>query len=179
MQYFKGDDIEKKFEACGIDILDSLSASKDAFLAGAYSCGPMGDLLWETFRSPLANAITRDIFRTFFNTLFTEFISSGTFESYITVFKKIFDDSVNVQFTVPGPGLLTIAITADSPVESDFVAREVEGSTFVYYSMLTQAGENIEFQTIKGFQSQYELEQMLFELVPAGISTTITLSLVG
>jgi hypothetical protein len=48
---------------------------------------------------------------------------------------------------------------------------------YQYYDLVTQEGDILGFQTLKGFKSQYEVEQMLFELVPAGIFVTINLTL--
>lgn len=104
MQKFKDDAIENKFIEAGSPILDALSMSKDDFFDGAYDCGPLGDLLHEGDRSPLSNAIKLEIFRNCFNTVYENFRSSGTFESYLVIFAKIFGDTVDVEFTVPGPG---------------------------------------------------------------------------
>lgn len=179
MQKFKDDAIENKFIEAGSPILDALSMSKDDFFDGAYDCGPLGDLLHEGDRSPLSNAIKLEIFRNCFNTVYENFRSSGTFESYLVIFAKIFGDTVDVEFTVPGPGKLQIAITASELELFDFVARHIHDNDYlfddvVYYD--DDGQDNIIFQTVKGFHTQYELEQMLFELVPAGIFTEITLT---
>ena len=179
-QKFKGDDLELKMEACASTLLDALSLQKDLFFEGAYECASLGDVLYESERSPLSNAIIQSIFRISFPEIFEAFTVSGSFESYITVFQKIFGDDVEIEFTVPGPGKLQIEITATGLEESDFVARHISNNTYVFDNVIyyDDDGEgNIEFQTIKGFQTQYELEQMLFELVPDGIYTEITLNL--
>lgn len=175
-QFFKGDDIEKQYYNSGKPAFDSTSAQLDAFAAGAYSTGPLGDMIYETDRAPLTTAISQDIFRVAFQQIFAAFAVPGTFESYLTVFRAVFGPDVQVTFTVPGPGKLTIAIIATDLDISNFDARYIVGSSYVFYDMVTQAGDNIVFQTVHGFQSQYDLEQMLFEMVPAPISTTITLS---
>ncbi len=181
MQKYKGDAIEQKYINSGTPILDQLSMAKDDFYAGAYDCGPLGDLLHDIKRSPLANAITAEIFRTSFNTIYEAFRVSGSFESYLTVFRKIFGDDVEVDFTVTAPGKLSIDITAEHIEESNFVARHIVSNAYLYdnviwYDGVDDPGGNIIFQSVKGFKTQYELEQMLFEMVPAGIFTTITLS---
>jgi hypothetical protein len=178
MQYFKGDDLEKQFYNSASPIMDIVSSDKDDFAEGAYEAGPLGDLIYTANRAPLANAITQTIFRLAFKEIFDAFVVAGTFESYITVFKKIFGDDVTITFTVPGDGKLTIAIAAAGVDELYFTARVIVSNTYEFDHVITQDGiDNIMFQTLKGFQSQYELEQMLFEMVPAGIFTTITLTL--
>lgn len=178
MQNFKGDATELKFRASGEGILDLLTIQLDAFYDGAYSAAPLGDVLYDTERSPLANAIDRDIFRNSFDEIFQAFIVSGSFESYLTVFNKIFGAEVEVAFTVPAPGKLQIAIEADEVELSPWVARTIQDNLYVFDEMIEEdSGDNICFQTIKGFKTQYELEQMLYELVPAGIYTEITLTL--
>jgi hypothetical protein len=153
--------------------------AKDDFFDGAYDAGPLGDLLHEGDISPLSNAINLAIFRACFNTIYDEFKASGTFESYLVVFRKIFGDDVVVSFTVPGPGKLNIDITAEHLEESFFVARHIFDDAYLFDNVkyYDDDGEGeILFQSVKGFKTQYELEQMLFEMVPAGIYTQITLS---
>lgn len=175
--YKNGDLVELKFLNSASDLLDVLGAERDDFFEGAYEADDLGRVLWDLDASPLSNAIDRDIFATSFAEIFDAFVVAGTAESYITVFKKIFGDDVVVEFTVPAPGKLAINIEAQGVELTNFISREISNDTYVFSNMITQAGENIVFQSIKGFTSQYELEQMLYEMVPAGIWTTITLTL--
>lgn len=177
-QFFKGDDFELKMDLSASPIHDDIEAQLDDFFDDAYNCMILGDIIYESGRSPLSNAIDQEIFRQSFQEIFTAFTVAGSFDSYLTVFKKIFGDSVQVDFTVPAPGKLNIDIIADEVELSYFVARTVENNEYVYSPMITQdMVDNIMFQSIKGFKTQYELEQMLHEMVPAGIYTVITLDL--
>lgn len=179
MQYFKGDEIELKYAAAGTPIADLLSENKSAFFDDAYACFILGELIYDTDRAPLARAIPREIFRESFSTIFNSFLTAGSFESYITVFKNIFGDDVEITFGVPAPGKLTIDIVAAGFQLSDAIVRQIEDNLYVNYELVTDESDNIAFQTIKGFESQYELEQMLFEMVPDGIYTEISLTVGG
>lgn len=179
MQKFKNDAIENKFINAGSPIFDQMSMAKDEFFDGCYDCGPLGDLLHDIKRSPLANAIKLEIFRNFYNTVYEAFRYSGTFESYLTVFAKIFGDTVEVEFTVPGPGKLNIDIVADELELFNFIARHISNNAYLYDNVVYEDDDgidNIIFQTVKGFHTEYELNQMLREMVPAGIYTEITLT---
>lgn len=176
MQFYKGDATEQKYYASGEGILDLIGIQLDDFLQGAYSCYPLGDMIWDTGRSPLANAIPRSIFRESFPELFESFRAAGTFEAYISVFKKIFGDDVVIDFTVPAPGKLNIDIEATGVELSNFVARRIVTGAYVFDEVVDDEDDNIVFQTVKGFQSEYELNQMLKEMVPAGIYTEISLT---
>lgn len=177
-KYKATDAVETKFYESAAPLFDILSGERDDFFNGAYACFVLGEVLWDTDRSPLSNAISREIFRTSFEGIFDSFVEVGSFESYISVFKKIFGDDVDVQFTVPAPGKLEIDITATTVELTNFAARIIESNAYVLYDVITQdAVDEIVFQSIKGFTSQYELERMLFEMVPAGVWTTITLDL--
>lgn len=178
-QFFKGDEQEQKFFESGDNIVSQLSAGKSEFFAGAYTTAALGDLLYDTARAPLSNAIPRDIFRTSFSVIFDAFLVAGSFESYLTVFRNIFGNDVDVEFTVPDPGKLNIDITAAGSELNDFVARVIEAGNLVLHEVVDEEGDNIAFQTIKGFESQYELEKMLFEMVPGGIYTQISLTIGG
>lgn len=176
MQKFKGDEFEEQMIRVGQDPLDQCSFQKNLFSAGAYEAYPLGDVLYDSKRAPLTNAIVKNIFRESFKEIFDCFIESGNFESYLTVFRKIFGNDVEVEFTIPSPGHLQIDIVAAGLEISDFVARYIEENEYLFDEIIDQEGDNIAFQTVKGFESEYELEQMLFELVPAGIHTEITLT---
>lgn len=178
MQKFKGDALEDKMIACAETICAQLSNALSDFYSDAYQCQAFGDMIYESGRSPLSNAILQSIYRESFKQIFDAFVDCGSFEAYITVFKKIFGEDVDITFTIPAAGKLNIDIVAAGVEESNFIAREIVDNEYVIDEVLDQVdSENIVFQTIKGFQSQYELEQMLFEMVPAGIFTTITLDL--
>lgn len=177
MQFFKGDDLEKKFYEAARPTFDLLSGHKTDFFNGAYETAPLGDLIYSSGRAPLSSAILQSIFRLSFKQIFDAFVTAGTFESYIVVFKKIFGDNVGITFTVPAPGKLNIAILASGLEFSNFVARRIEDEVYIFDEVIDDLGNNIVFQTVKGFQSQYELETMLFEMVPGGIFTTITLTI--
>lgn len=177
-QYFKGDSEELKYYNSAAPILDILRDERETFFDEAYACFVLGEILYDSNRSPLSNAIERDIFRSSFESIFDAFTVAGSFESYIAVFKKIFGDDVDITFTVPDAGKLTIDIVAQGIELKTFVARSIVDDAYVFSPIVTQDGlDNIVFQSIKGFTSQYELEQMLFEMVPAGVYTNINLSL--
>lgn len=177
MQYFNGDDVEKKYYNSGAVKMNELSLQKDEFFDDAYACQVFGDLLFEEMRSPLSNAMPKEIFRESFSEIVQSFIEVGTFESYLTVFRKIFGPDVDVTFTVPAAGKLNILIVAEGLEISNFVSRYIQSNQYNFDNVITQDGDQIVFQTVNGFQSQYELEQMLFEMVPSGIFTSITLTI--
>lgn len=178
MQKFKENDaLEDKVEAIAEPLLTVIGSDLDTMLADADESGPFGDMIWESQRSPLASAIRKEIFRVGFKQIFESYVSVGTFEAYITVWKKIFGDSVDITFTVPGPGELDIEIETDIVELHDLVARRIESNIYLFDDLVDYNGDNILVQTIKGFQTQYELEQMLFEMIPVGVYTTISLSL--
>ena len=162
-QFFKNGDAEElKYYNSAAPISDQLSAEKDQFNQDAYACFVLGELIYDNDLSPLANAIPREIFRESFQSIFDAFLTAGSFESYLSVFRKIFGDDVEVTFGVPAPGKLTIDIVAAGVQLSPFVARYIESNTYVFHNVVDDEGDQIVFQTIKGFESQYELEKMLF-----------------
>lgn len=180
MQFFRQEDQDElKYYEAGRPIIEELGLQRDLFYAGAYENGAMGDMLFENALTPLTNAVTQQVFRTAFKEIFDAFVMGGSFESYLTVFRKIFGDDVDVEFTVPSPGQLNIEINAVGLELSDFVVRRIVDNQYVFDNVVDHEGNQIVFQTVKGIESEYELEQMLFELVPAGIFTQITLNFGG
>lgn len=177
MQYFKGDDLELKFYEVGRELFDDLSFQRDIFYDEAYECFILGDVIWRNRFSPLANAIPEAVFRESFSVIFDSFTFAGSFESYLTVFRRVFGDDVDVTFTVPGPGKLNIDIIANSVQLDLFVARYISDNAYIFDEIIDDEGDNIVFQSFKGLESEYELNQMLFEMVPAGIYTEISLTI--
>lgn len=176
-QLFKGDELERKFFEAGSPAFDETSQQLDLFFDGAFDAYALGEILYDSGRSPLANAIPRRIFREAFASIFNSFLVAGSFESYLTVFRTIFGDDVVVTFTVPGPGKLQIDIVAAGLQLDLFVTRYIENNAYLFDYIVDHEGDNIVFQTVKGFETQYELEQMLFEMVPDGIYTEINLTI--
>lgn len=178
-QFFKGDEFEKKFYYSANPAIQALEIGKDDFFDGAYECYKLGEVLYDSNRAPLSNAIARAIFRESFATIFDSFVEAGSFESYLTVFRNIFGDDVDVTFTVPAPGKLQIDIVAAGLATYNFVTRRIAGDNYERDTMIDRDGDTILLRSIKGFETQYELEQMLFEMVPAGIYTEISLTIGG
>lgn len=178
MQYFKGDAKEIKVVAAGLSATEVIGLRLDAFFEGAYETVPLGEMIFDNAFAPLSNAIRRDIFARSFKQLFESFQHAGTFEAYLEVFRKIFGDDVEVEFTVPAAGKLNIVINSTNTEESTFVARQIVGNDFEYDPVITQDGQDtLVFSSIQGFTSEYELQTMLFEMVPGGIFTNITLTI--
>lgn len=182
-QFYKGDAVELQFFNSRNPITQQLETGKDELYAGAYSCFKLGEVLYDSGRSPLANAIPREIFREVFATLFDSFLLAGGLESYLTVFKTIFGEDVDVEFTIPAPGKLEIDIVASGQAFFNIIGREIQDDVYVRYNIIgrDELGDefNITGRGIKGFETQYELEQMLFEMVPGGIYTVISLTIGG
>ena len=175
-QFFKGDAEEQKYYESGRVISEILSGQKSEFYEGAYGCFVLGELLYDNDYAPLSNAIPREIFRESFAVIFESFLVAGSFESYLETFRNIFGDDVEVEFTVPAPGKLQIEIVATGLAIYGTIVREIGNDAYEYFTLTDDEGDRIVLQAVKGFNSQYELEQMLFEMVPAGIYTEIDLT---
>src|ERR1044071_6027784 len=99
-QFYKGDALEQKVFSVVKPTLDNISLQKDLFFDGSYEASGLGEVIFDAGLSPLSNAISRDVFRDAFKQIFDAFVAAGTFESYLTVFRKIFGDDVSVNFAV-------------------------------------------------------------------------------
>lgn len=177
MQFFKGDELERKFVNSGLPYLNARSNQKTNLFNQAYFCYLLGDVIVEDNLSPLARAIPQEIFRQSFPGIFEAFVLGGTAESYLQVFQFIFGEDANINFTVPGPGQLEIDIVVTGTDIFDLIYREINGDDILIDEIIDDEGDNISVQIFKRFVSQYELEQVLFELVPAGIFTDIDLTI--
>ena len=177
MQNFKGDESELKFISSASPLLTIIGSDLNEMHENCYDCYLLGDAIYDAGAAPLTNAIIQTVFREAFNEIFKNFAVAGTFESYIAVFTKIFGENVEIDFTIPAEGKLFIDITADQVELSNFVARYIEDNAYIFDNVVTEIDDQIVFQTIKGFQTEAELNNMLTEMVPAGIYTEISLTL--
>jgi hypothetical protein len=178
VQKFKESDaLEEKFYQAGLEAMETIGSQRDQFFSGAYETYALGEMIYDTGRSPLSNAIVRTIFRETFKEIFDAFIAGGTFEAYLTVFRKIFGEDVIVEFTVPEPGKLNIDITATGLEVYDLLSRYIVDNEYFFDEVINYDSDNIATQGVKGFETQYEVEQMLRELIPAGIFTAISLTI--
>lgn len=179
MQYFKGDANELKMYGTISPMFEAQILALNEYWENVYSCQPLGEFLYDSNRVPLVNAIRREIFITSFKEIFESWEFTGTFESYILVFNKIFGVDVVVDFTVPGPGLLEIDITTSGFQLFEAIWREIVDNAYVTDHIVDENGDNILFSTVQGFETQQEAEVMLFTMVPNGIFTTVTLTIEG
>lgn len=145
VQLFKGDALELKMAEVGLAPANSIALSLDLFFQGAYSSRPLGEFLYDQNRIPLVNAIKREIFIQSFRELLDAFAYAGTLESYISLFKKIFGEDVQIEFTMQGPsgGLAEYAFIDD---EGDFIV-DGDGDVLYFGEPFAAGRLNIDIQT--------------------------------
>lgn len=170
MQAFKiNDALEARVRGCFTPLLDQLSDDRDEFYDGVEEAYPLGRVIWDLKRAPLTDELPREIYAASFFAIFGLFTRPGTFEFYLSVCRAVWGDDVEVEFSTPNPGWLTISITAATIVQDDFVARQIESGQYVYYTVLDDAGDTIVFQDREGLRTQEQTNALFRDLVPAGI----------
>ena len=176
MQAFKEtDEIEKKVRDILLPLLTVTSNEKTEMYNGAYTAYPLGDVLYDLMRSPLARNMSKESFRTSFFAIHELFTRPGTFEFYMDVFRAVFGDDVDVEFTVPAPGKLLINVEALDIVNDLFMARSIVDNQYVQDEVIDEVGDNIVFQGTQGLKTQREVEALIYELYPAGLWVQTTL----
>lgn len=177
IQYFKAnDDLEKKVASCFLPMLLLVDGVRDDFFEGAYNAYPLGDVLANT-GDPIAQVMPIEVFRASFPEIHMLFTRPGTFEFYLTVFRKIWGEDVEVTFTVPAPGKLLIDIVALTAAYNLAMARRIVDNAYVRDEIIDQDGDNLIFLGTQGLQTQRQAENIIRELAPAGLWTEITLSI--
>lgn len=176
LQRFKeSDDLETKILAAVSAALNPISTDLDNFLAGAFTCYLLGDALYDADRDPMVGVVTRDVFRESFFAFHELFTKPGTFEFWLTLFRAIWGEDVEVEFTIPNPGQLVINIS-EVHVETFYLtARRIVNNAYIYENLITQADEKILAQVQIGFRTQQEVDAMTKEIAVNGIYTKINL----
>lgn len=175
-QKFKGDTTELQMEAAGSLPFDICTIELESFLSGCYDSNPFLLMLYDAGRMPFVERVPRDAFIGFIKQAIPNFPTTGTFETYLFILKSIFGPETVVFFEVPAPGKITMLVSAGDILSFDWVATEFNGVDIDTYSVIDNEGDQIQFQGIAGIDSQAELEQLLSELIPAGIYPDITLA---
>ena len=176
MQKFNPNDpIEQKVIDSFLPYLEEISDDKDLFFDEAYQCFRLGDVLFDLDRSPLANAIQKDFFRSSFFAIHDLFTRPSTFDFYMEVFFAIFGENVEVEFVIPSPGVLNINIEVLNLSLDVLQARQVESGQYVFYDLLTSDGDTLVAQVPTGPKTQSAIDAIMIELNAQGIFVTTTL----
>lgn len=179
MQNFKTSDLmEQKFREAGLPVLNNLVLARQELFAGAYTCYALGDVLYITKASPMSGIITQENFRMGFAAIHDLFTRPGTFEFYMDVFRAIFGDSVQVEFTRPAPGKLLINVESLDAVEYPLLGRSIVDNTYIYDNVVARDGDLIVGQGTQGIKTQQEMDALMREITPAGgwIVTTLVIT---
>ena len=182
MQAFKEtDEKEEKVVATAFPVLDLISNDRTDFFDGAYEAFPLGDVLFDLDRDPLVGVITRETFRSSFFAIHQLFTRPGTFEFYLDVFRAVWGDDVEVEFSIPQPGVLQINIHALDVQLNIAVARRIVNNSYVYDEIMLQGGDydgdTLAFQGTQGIKTQNETDALISELHPAGVFVQATLDI--
>lgn len=174
-QYFKGDPLELKMDAAGRRAFDITDGALDSYWTNAYTAADFLLMLYDTGRMPFSDRVPREAFVGFIRMMIPNFSVIGTFEAYLFIIQSIFGASSNVLFDVPGPGQLSMIIATPATLEFDWQGQEVGSSGYQSFGMQTSDGYDLQFRGISGIDSEPKLKQLLSELIPLGVFTSITL----
>lgn len=175
MQNFKGDALELKMQSVADPVFDQTDLALDEFYSGGFDCNEFLLMLYDESRMPFSERINRDAFIGFIKEALINFPFIGTFESYIFILLSIFGDHSIIEFTLSDPGKLAIKINAVVDIDYDFISREFINGAYSFYEMIDYDDANITFRGISGIDTQYELDLLFSEIIPAGITPTVTL----
>lgn len=175
-KFSPNDPIEDKIIQAFADAVAAREADQDAFYEGAYETYALGEVLYDLDRDPLTGVITRDVYRKSYPALHELFTRPGTFEFYLSVFRRIFTEDTDIQFSIPGPGQLHIEINALTLETFNILVREVVDGEYVYHNLVTSDfNEPIIGTGVTGIKTQEEIEGLINEISAYGIYTTIEL----
>lgn len=179
MQKFKEYDLtEQKVINAFMPLLNLLGSDRDEFFNTAYQSGPLGGILFDLQKTPLLTVIKREVFVESFFGIYDFFTRPGTFEFYLLIFRTVWGENVDVQFSIPAPGRLHVDIEASANNLVQFSARSIISDVYVYDEIVDRNGDFIMFQTYQGIQSQGEVNEFLKEIYTAGIFVDINFTLV-
>ncbi len=175
MQNFKGDAVELKIQSIADTLFSNINISLDQFYVDGYNSSDFLLMLYDEQRMPFYRTIARDAFIPFIKEALIRFQFTGSFDTYLFLLKSLFGDDSDITFSVAAPGKLDIAIDAYSELTFDFIVREITESGYAEYTLATSELDDIVIRGIAGIQNEYELGLLFSEIMPAGITPTISL----
>lgn len=178
LQRFKeNDETEAKVIAVAMPTLNALGVERDDFYDGANTAYGLGGVLYDLDRDPMSGALSRDIYIQAFPAIHQLFKRPGTFEFYLTVFRAIWGDAVEIEFGVPSPGVLTINASVLDLDTFDLIAREIVNNVYTYPEVIDQDGDNIAVVDTIGIKTQSQINALMNEIAPEGIFVITTLTI--
>lgn len=171
------DETEAKVIAVATPLLDELSGYRDDFFDEAHISYALGGVLYDLDRDPMSGVIPRDVFTRSYPAIHQLFTRPGTFEFYLAVFRSIWGDTVEIEFDVPQPGVLTINATVLDLERFQLVAREIFDNAYVLNPIIDHDGDNLDVRDTSGLKSESEIGALMNELAPEGIIVYTTLSI--
>lgn len=177
MQKFSANDVtEDKVIAVFAAALLTSQNDRDTFYSEAFESYGLGEVIYDLGRDPLCEVINRDVYRYSYPAIHELFTRPGTFEFYLSVFRKIFAADTDIQFKIPGPGQLHIVINALTLEEFPILTREVVAGSYVYSNLVTSSlNEKIVAVNQTGIKTQSEMEGLINEISAHGIYTIVEL----
>lgn len=178
-QNFKGDTTELKMRAVAEPLLDLTSSSLNDFYEGGFDSTPFLLAMYDDKRMPFSERIPRDAFVDFVRQAFANFPVTGTFESYLLILRSVFGEASEINFVIPTAGKLEIDIAAIANSEFQFIGREYSGGAFTFFDMIDDEGNLLTFRGVPGIDTEYKLQLLFSEIMPAGITPEIALTFYG
>ncbi len=175
-QNFKGDPLELKMIAAGQPAFAVCESALDDFNQNSYIAADFLLMLYDSGRMPFSDRVPRESFVTFFRQAIVKFPFTGTFECYIFILTSIFGDGSTILFNIPAAGKLDILVNAASTLSFDFIFREFIGGAYVFSNFTDDDDNPIQARAISGIDSEYRLNLLLDEILPAGVFTDVSLS---
>jgi hypothetical protein len=176
-QKFKGDATELAIEAAAAPAFELVSAAQDEMLAGAYHSSPFLLMLYDQGRMPFSDRVTRDVFVAFIQEALGRFKTAGTYDFYVFILKAIFGERTQILFEDPPvPGKLIMSVNAEASLEFEFEAKEFVSGAYVLSNLIDHNGDTLAFMGLSGIDSQYKLDQLFAEIIPAGLYSEVTLT---
>lgn len=179
MQRFKQNDpIERKVTDCFSPMTELIENMRTEFFDGAYTSYGLGEAIFNIGADPMARSSSKETYLESYPAFHELFKKPGTFDFFLGVFRSVWGDDVEVEFSIPTPGHLVINIEALESRADNWTARSIVDNEYIYDNMVDHVGDNLMFQAVNGVKTQQEVDTMMAELSVQGIFTETTLTIV-
>jgi hypothetical protein len=175
-KFSENDTNEEKVKNVIAAFMDAVDEDLDSFWEFAFTTYGLGQVLRDTSADPVSKMLILSAFLRSFKTIHESYQKPGTYNFYLDIFRKIWGETVAVEFTNPAPGVLLINLDATDFQQEILLARDIVDGQYVFPELVTtDTGENIIVRVTITPWTEIEVLKLMRALAPAWLYYEVSL----
>ena len=175
-KFSENDSNEEKLKTVIAAFMDTVDEDLDSFWSDAFTTYGLGQVLKDTSADPVSKMLILSAFLRSFKTIHESYQKPGTYKFYLDIFRKIWGETVDVEFENPAPGHLIINLDATDLQQEFLLARDIVDSQYVFDEVVTtDTGDNIIVRVTITPWTEPEVLKLMRAIAPAWLFSEVNL----